>query len=370
MLTREKNARTLIRAVWPAIAAIACMVPAHATNLFINPTFASNITSDSNAANIENAINIAIGNFESAFSDPITVDITFQEGGGLGSSSTVFFSGVNYKTYCNDLKADAKTASDATALATLAPGGVCPTNNPVTGDSTINVKSANLRAIGIATPGVGPGGVADGTITLNTSLTNPGSSGTTSQYSLIVVAEHEIDEVLGLGSALEGVGSGTVPTQNGDVFPEDLFRYTSGGARTFSAGASCTGLANNAFFSINGGVTDLAQFNNACNGGDFGDWAVVGSPKVQDYAGTPGSSPSLGPEITALDVIGYDATIPEPGTFLLVGGGLLGAFLLRLRQDLPAFISSAQPASSSPPSAEHSHCPPAEPASGSAVRPG
>jgi hypothetical protein len=324
--------------VWPGVVALAVVLPVHASTLFINPTFASNITLDANAAAIEGAINTAISNIEAQFSDPIEVDITFQEGGGLGSSSTVFFNGVSYKTYCNALVADAKTANDATAVATLktGAGGTCPTNNPLTGDSTINVKSANLRAIGIATGGVGPGtGVPDGTITLNTHLTTPGSSGSTLQYSLIVVAEHEIDEVLGLGSTISGTGAGgTTPGATlGDPFPEDLFRFTQGpgGVRTLSVNANCNTLANNAYFSINGGATDLAQFNNACNGGDFGDWALVGSPKVQDYAGTPGSTPALGPEVTALDVIGYDGTVPEPATFLLVGSALLGAVLVKRR---------------------------------------
>src|SRR5258707_434566 len=50
--------------------------------LVINPTFASNITSDPNAATIEATINRAIQAYESSFSDNITVNITFQEGDG------------------------------------------------------------------------------------------------------------------------------------------------------------------------------------------------------------------------------------------------------------------------------------------------
>ena len=57
-------------------------------NMVITPTFASNIMSDPNAATIEGTINAAIAVYESNFTDPITVHITFQEGGGLGSSST------------------------------------------------------------------------------------------------------------------------------------------------------------------------------------------------------------------------------------------------------------------------------------------
>jgi hypothetical protein len=49
--------------------------------LVITPTFASNITSDPNAAAIEAVINTAIGICQADFTDPINVAITFQEGG-------------------------------------------------------------------------------------------------------------------------------------------------------------------------------------------------------------------------------------------------------------------------------------------------
>ena len=113
--------------------------------LHITPTFDVSITSDPNAAAIEAAINTAIANIESRFSDPITVNIKFQKGGGLGSSST-FFGTVSYATFLAALKGDAKTSDDATAV------GLLPNvaTNPVNGATTINVKTANLRAVGFA----------------------------------------------------------------------------------------------------------------------------------------------------------------------------------------------------------------------------
>lgn len=308
-------------------------LPVHASTLFIVPTFDSSITSDPNASAIEATINSAIATYAADFSNPITVDITFEEmSSGLGSNST-FFETIPYATYCNALVAHATTANDASAVASLLVGGVCPTNNPVTGSSMINVKTPNLRALGL----LGPPSSADGTVMVNTSLTNPGSPGSALSYSLISVVEHEMDELLGLGSALPNTNAGSFATvgaaPSNSPFPEDLFRYTAGpgGTRTFSAGSPCSGLGN-AFFSINGGTTDLAQFNNACNGGDFGDWAVVGSPKVQDWQATPGANPSLGVELVALDVVGYDLVdAPEPGTFFLVGSALLSVVFLRRR---------------------------------------
>src|SRR5262249_14489498 len=91
---------------------------AASAGLHINPTFDVSITSDPNAAAIEATINAAIANIESQFSDPITVNITFQKGGGLGSSSTYFATG-SYASFLAALKADAKTGDDLTAVGLL-----------------------------------------------------------------------------------------------------------------------------------------------------------------------------------------------------------------------------------------------------------
>jgi hypothetical protein len=264
--------------------------PGAVAGLTIQAMFDISITSDPNAAALENAINAAIVNIESMFSDPITVTIVFKKDTtiGLGQSSTAYYN-LPYPTFLASLKADAKTSDDATAVALLPFVGT----NPVNGSPTINVKSANLRAVGIAAnPGV------DGTITVNTAITNPGSPGTTGTYNLVPVVQHEIDEVLGLGSSLPSVPQAT-------IFPEDLFRYDQNGARTFT-----TMNTVRAFFSINA-TTDLAQFDNQNDGGDFGDWQsnprpMGVPPKVQDAFATPGANPALSVELTALDVIGYD----------------------------------------------------------------
>ena len=139
----------------------------------ITPTFGSSITNDPNAAAIEGVINSAIAFYESSFSDQITVTISFNEmTSGLGQSTTGFYN-VSYATYLAALQADAKTSNDATALAHLPPGP----NNPVNGSSTINVKSANLRAVGLPGAPVLAGGF-DGSIGLNTHITDVGSPGT------------------------------------------------------------------------------------------------------------------------------------------------------------------------------------------------
>lgn len=302
-------------------------------NLIITPTFDSTITSDPNAASIEATINSAISFYEATFSNAVNVTIDFGEmSSGLGQSNTTLYK-VGYQGFINNLTAsNSGDATDTTALAHLPTGA----NNPVTGSTTINGKTANLRALGYS--GIPPIGGFDGVIGLNTHLTNVGSPGTTGAYSLLAVVEHEIDEVLGLGSDLGSPGQAFF----NDPAPEDLFRYDGAGARSYSNNPNCgAGNGPAAFLSFDG-TTHLAQFNNCANGGDYGDWASSPLPggvgaKVQDAFATPGSNPSLSlssPEIAALDAIGYTLvsgprTLPEPTSLALVGLSLLGLGLAR-----------------------------------------
>lgn len=312
------------------LAALCLAAIGHASLITINPTFDATITRDPNAAAIESTINSAINYYDSTFTtsnafSPLTVNISFQEGGGLGGSLTTVYK-VNYSSFISALHtASSGDATDTTALAGLP----ISATNPVTGSTTINLKSANCRALGL-----GCTLASDGTITLNSSITNPGSPGSSGQYSLLAVTEHEIDEVLGLGSDANNTGNSFF----NDPLPEDLFRYGLSGARVYNTPAGFDG----AYFSLDG-KTFLVQFNNTANGGDYGDWWSSTAPganrpaRVQDAFAYPGTNPTLAtdlgtPEIVALDAIGYNYATPEPATFLMVGSGLLVAGLLSRRR--------------------------------------
>src|SRR5262249_10948664 len=210
-------------------------------------------------------INNAVSIFHSLFNDPITVSILFRyattnpdgsplPSGALAVSYSVVYA-VPWTTYINALKADATTANDTTANASL-PAGALSTN--------IDPSSANGRAVGLNTPpamfadgSLGAGGPYDGIVTLDSSqpfaFTSPPSSGT---YDALLATEHEIDEVLGLGSYLNAGGS--------DLRPQDLFSWSAAGARNLTSSSS-------RYFSINGGTTDIVGFNQNPSG-DFGDW--------------------------------------------------------------------------------------------------
>jgi hypothetical protein len=367
---------------------IPCALPAHA-NLIINATFDSSITSDPSAASIEGAINTAIQEFESLYSNPITVSIYFQEGGGLGTSNTLIYNvpyetadgttGVYNRLVATDANPAAIAALDASGGDPYTNGGV----NPVGGINDIEMKSANLRALGytvapscVVTP-ESSGGIpnecavpctpssepctansqlphVDGIVSLNTSITDPPNSPQSDYYDLVATAEHEIDEILGLGSALENcdptdttgvttacMSGGTLDAANdtplGAGTIEDLYRWSAptGGTRTLSTNCSSP---TSAYFAYGPDTGEIAQFNNACNDGDFGDWQSNPlpdgvNPQVQDAFSSPGQTPAYGEsEIDAMTAIGYTLATPEPGTMVLFGAGLATLAVYRRRR--------------------------------------
>ena len=262
--------------------------------LIIIPTWDSTILNDPNATAIMNTINAAIQVYQSRFVDRVTVNITFAEmDSGLGMSSTAYGL-IDYTSFYNALAADSKTANDAIAMAHIPLNGG---NDPVDNNFFIDVSSANQRALGIPfDPGI------DGTIYVNMSIINIDRISTNaSKYDLMAVVSHEIDEVLGTSSSL-----GTADSYSR---PADLFRYSATGVRNY------TTTGDNAWFSIDGGTTRLVQYNQD-PGGEYGDWKskppFVHTPRVQDAYATPGATPDLGVELTVLDVIGWDLSIPTP----------------------------------------------------------
>jgi FG-GAP-like repeat len=282
------------------------------TGLIINPTFDNSITGNPNAAAIEAMINRAISVHESLFSDPITIQIRFRysttgpdgtplPAGGIAQSVFVIYQ-IPWSTYINALRADARTSNDSAANASLPATALSPNIKP---------RSAGGRAVGLDTPpamlpngtiGQGP---YDGIVTLNSSapyqFTRPPSPGNLDAQRS---TEHEVDEVIGLGSRLGHNGN--------DLHPQDLFSWSSPGVRNITSSGS-------RYFSINGGATNIVNFNQNPHG-DFGDWLSAACPQAHPYvqnafgcAGQYSDVTATSPEGINLDVVGYDLVVaPTP----------------------------------------------------------
>jgi hypothetical protein len=281
------------------------------SGLVINPTFDSSILQNPNSAAIQSAINQAIARYQSLFSDSITVFILFRysgtkpdghpfPSGDLSLSDFVVYS-IPWDTCINALRADAKTVNDTTANASLPPNAL---------STNISVSGANGRAIGQDTPPamfangtVGDAGPYDGIVSLNSNIpfqfTRPPSA---SNYDAQRSIEHEIDEILGLGSRLPS---------GGDLQPQDLFSWSAPGARNLTSSGS-------RYFSINSGNTNIVGFNQDPSG-DLGDWLSASCPQANPYVqnafgcrGQVSDVTATSPEGISLDVIGYDLVSPPP----------------------------------------------------------
>jgi len=297
-------------AVYSAVMSITTETTA---GLIINPTFDGSITGNPNAAAIEAMINRSISFHEALFSDPITIQIRFRysttgpdghplPAGAIAQSLFVIYL-VPWSIYIDALRADARTSNDSVANASLPGTALSPNIRP---------RSAGGRAVGLDTPPamladgtIGQGGPYDGIVTLNSSVpyqfTRPPSAGNLDAQRS---TEHEVDEVIGLGSRLGHNGN--------DLHPQDLFSWSSPGVRNItSSGAR--------YFSINGGATNIVSFNQDPDG-DFGDWLSTACPQAHPYvqnafgcAGQYSDIAATSPEGVNLDVVGYDLVTAARG---------------------------------------------------------
>jgi hypothetical protein len=286
------------------------------TGLVIHAAFDSSIVNNPNAAAIEAMINRAISIYESLFSDPITLQIRFRysttapngnplPAGTISRSDWVYYA-IPWNNYISSLRADATTSNDSLA------NGSLPAS-PLT--TYITASSANGRAVALDTPtamfangSVGQGGQYDGIVTLNSAkpfqFTRPVNA---SNFDAQRSTQHEIDEVIGLGSHLNISG-----TYSGDLRPQDLFSWSASNVRNYNS----TGTR---YFSINHGSTNIVNFNQNQTG-DFGDWLSASCPQAHPYVqnafnctGQSSDIAATSPEGVNLDVIGYDlANLPTP----------------------------------------------------------
>jgi len=262
------------------------------TGLEINLIWDASVQSSASWKSVEAAVISAAQLFTSTFSNHVVLNIDIGLGeingaplaqGALGESESSGYI-TSYGVVTNALAgADAALVSSgqlsANALASSA------------ADAGHNffVTSAEAKALGLVNPSSG----VDGFIGLiaGSSLYYPANGGAIGpgQYDAVGAAAHEISEVMGR-IGMEGQSLGATSKV---YTPLDLFRYTAPGALDLTPTA--------AYFSTNGGLADLQNYNNPSNGGDAADWAT--SPTTAKDAFDAFGTPGVIENVTATDLL-------------------------------------------------------------------
>ena len=311
--------------------------------LTITPIYDHTITSLSNAATIENAFQSVANVFDAEFSTPVTVKIGVSFGnvdgqalhsGDIGGSLIPLLGPYGYTDVTAALVSLSSASPADTALASLV--AHLPATDPAK-LNTYDIPYAEAQALGFLPAVIR---LDSGFIGFKTGVAydyNPADGISVGAYDFQDLAAHEITEVLGRFSGLPSSGAAQYAT------PFDLPRYTAPGVNSFNSGA-------HAFFSIDGGTTDLGNFN--YNGsGDRADWLGSTKDSYNAYWTTGVVETLSGNDLTVLDALGYGIwspsgpqgakfttttfargsgeDVPEPAawTLLLIGFGCVGAGL-------------------------------------------
>ena len=305
-----------------AVAALVCAMPAQAS-FIINASYDNTVP-----AAAQTAFNSVVAKYESLFTNNVTVNINVTFGAtGLGGSSTAVGS-VSYSGWRNAVIAQAHAHPENIYL--VAAAATLPQTNPL-GTGNVILTFAEARALGFSAATA-----VDSTLTFsNTSnLFEYGGVAQSGRYDFMDVAAHELDEAIGIGSALTGLANNASVASNTNFEAEDYYRYSANGTRAVNTNPNA-----NVYFSYNGGATNVARFNQDNNAGgnsfaDRNDWYFSGCPATTVYTqnaiGCPNQAVPVGtgPETIVLNALGWNpaSTVPEPATWLLGEATLLGAF--------------------------------------------
>ncbi len=168
-----------------------------------------------------------------------------------------------------------------------------PATSPVSG--TYWISTAEAKALGLVSA---TASALDGYVGFSSTLPftyNDSSGVAAGTYDFIDVVLHEITEVMGR-LLLTGSTIGSTPHSYTLL---DLLHYAASGTRDFSASTP-------GYFSVNGGVTNLGNFNTV-SGGDAGDWAASVTNNAFDAFSSSGVVNSITPaDLTEMDAIGWN----------------------------------------------------------------
>jgi hypothetical protein len=234
-----------------------------------------NVTYDGSVSNAPSGFTWGVANaisyLETQFSSPITININVGYGECAGQALD---SGTLGQSQCGLISASYSSVRNA-LLASQAPGATTlPTISPISG--SLYLSRAEAKALGLLSASSAVDGYVGFSSDPNVFSYVAGANPAYNQYYFIGVVEHEVTELMGRMSFLDQAGQYTVA---------DLYRYASSGVRSTAPGGS----GSTAYFSLDGGATNLGSWNNYVQNGDLGDWygsniPASGADACSDYA--------------------------------------------------------------------------------------
>jgi hypothetical protein len=267
------------RAPAGATAAVPAAEPPATTGLKINLIYDS--AAKAAPTSFRDGMQRAADILESIFHDGITVNIVVGYGEFEGSPlfGDESLGGVDhgvpesYSELRALLAADETSSDDATAVASL------PDTSSLQGQREFFVSSAQGKALGVVPA---DDTQIDGEVGMSTGITG---------NVLVSSALHELTHAMG--------------RVDGDGFSLDLFRYSSAGVHVFSAALPSPA----AYFSIDGGKTDLADFGIDQDPSDFlnpPNSTLTPNDSLNEIGGNSGALSAV--DIQEMDVLGFNAS--------------------------------------------------------------
>lgn len=264
--------------------------------MLINLSYDSSVNSA--PAGFTAALSYAANFLNRLFVDSITINIGVGWGevdgqllpsSALGESMTSSSPLYSYGQIKTALVNSASDAIESSAAASLSPFD--PTHN-----ATFDIGTANAVALGLlAGNSVSVDGWVGFSSVPNTFSFDPAQRSVPGEYDFIGTALHELTEVMGRDALL-----GSFQYSYSAL---DLFRYSAPGTHQLLGGQA-------AYFSIDGGLTNLDNFNSNSNG-DFGDWASSAGNDAMNAFIKPGALDAFTiSDLDTLEAIGWSTSAP------------------------------------------------------------
>ena len=289
--------RTTIRNLVCAGLLLAAFSPARALTIvrtndasMSDPT----IISPADAAAASAAFDYAAGQIMALYSDPVQINIILAattDPTVLGQSNAPLVGTFTYDQIRTLLINDntAHPSPDGTTST-----AALPAVNPYA-CTTFLVSRGLAKALG----NIPSDATNDGTFTFGTTHAytyEPANRAVPGRFDFIGVALHEITEIMGRVARLNQTGNCNRPY--------DVFRFLGAGTQSLIFTDS------NVYFSVNGGVTNLKNFNANGNGGDLGDWASGSNDAFNAFSDSGVENNLTSVDVRVMDVIGWDLTHP------------------------------------------------------------